>query len=65
LSGFKPGSKYFRFSDNTFMKKLFLLAGTILLLNACSQQNIDPSTDSLSKPPKTTCGGADCAEDRT
>ena len=47
------------------MKKLLLIAGTMFLLNACSQADINPDNNSLSKPPKTTCGGADCAEDRT
>ena len=47
------------------MKKIFFLIGTALLLNACSQADINPDNNSLSKPPKTTCGGADCAEDRT
>ncbi len=47
------------------MKKILFLAASLFLLNACSQQNIDPAADTLSKPPKTICGGADCAEDRT
>ncbi|WP_345028690.1 hypothetical protein [Ravibacter arvi] len=47
------------------MKKLLLLFSAILLLNACSQQNIEPSSvNDEPKPPKTTCGGAECAPDR-
>ena len=46
------------------MKKIFLLGAVVVMLSACSQQTIDPA-DSLSKPPKTTCGGADCEEDKT
>lgn len=47
------------------MKKIFLLGVVALLLNACTQTAVDPVSDTLSKPPKTTCGGADCEEDKT
>ncbi|WP_345028691.1 hypothetical protein [Ravibacter arvi] len=47
------------------MKKLFFFDTTLLLFTACSQQNIEPSSvNDEPKPPKTTCGGAECAPDR-
>ena len=44
------------------MKKLlfFLSIIGLSLLNACSQPDIDPVTDTT-KPPKTNCGGIECA----
>ncbi|MFA7473315.1 MAG: hypothetical protein WCY86_10470 [Spirosomataceae bacterium] len=44
------------------MKKIFFLLTVLALplLNACSQPDIDPATENA-KPPKTNCGGIECA----
>lgn len=47
------------------MKKIFFAIITAFVLNACTQTNIEPVDGGVSKPPKTTCGGAGCDEDKT
>lgn len=42
------------------MKKVFILIASLLMLNACSQPDINPATEAA-KPPKTNCGGIECA----
>jgi PBP1b-binding outer membrane lipoprotein LpoB len=45
------------------MKKALFVIATLFVLSACSQYSIDP-VDTVSKPPKTTCGGAECEDDQ-
>ena len=46
-----------------FMKKAFLVLATLFVLNGCSLSSIDP-VETDAKPPKTTCGGAECEDDQ-
>ena len=45
------------------MKKALLAIATLFILNACNQSSIDP-VETDAKPPKTTCGGAECEDDQ-